>query len=284
MIASYGRCARRVRSLFVSDLHLGCRHSQADAFSIFLADYQPDHLYLVGDFIDGWKLRRSFHWPDVYHRLLRQIISLARQGTHVYYAPGNHDAFLRHYLDDFGFVQVADQFVHLAPTGERFLVVHGDRFDWVETSAPWLSHLSTRVYDLLLYANRWGNLLRGKKHGRYGLCRLVKTRVKAMVRHFSQFEQLLADAAGQHGCRGVICGHIHQPKIAHLRGIVYCNTGDWVENCSGLVEHADGSMEIVYFDGGRGDRLEAGPAVRRDAPLVPLGAELVVCQADRAIA
>ncbi|MEM1303725.1 MAG: UDP-2,3-diacylglucosamine diphosphatase [Planctomycetota bacterium] len=250
---------RQVRSLFVSDVHLGCRHSQAGPFLELIERFEPRYLYVVGDFIDGWKLKRRWRWLPVYDRILQRLMELRRTGTRLFYTPGNHDAFLRNFLTNFGVVEVRDRFVHSAADGRRFLVTHGDQFDRVEQNNQWLSLVASYGYDVLLSANALLNRLRGKGHDPYAFCGMVKRHVKRLVQHVSEFEQLLIENAHEEQCDGIVCGHIHAPRIVQVGDLAYCNTGDWVENCSALVEYDDGSFELVRRDGTVLDRLAASP-------------------------
>lgn len=244
-----GSTCTPVRSLFVSDVHLGSKHSQADAFLDLLERYEPRHLYVVGDFIDGWKLKRRWRWRESYDRIIQRLMTLKRSGTQLYYTPGNHDGFLRDFLANFGVLELRDRFVHEAADGRRFLVMHGDQFDKIEQSMQWLSLIGTYAYDLLLSTNYWLNWARGKKHDRYAFCGMVKRRIKGLVRHVSDFEAQLIEAAAGEKCFGIICGHIHSPRILHLDNLAYMNTGDWVENCTALVEYDDGSFKLIRNDG-----------------------------------
>lgn len=253
------RNRRTVRSLFVSDVHLGCKHSQAGEFLDLLERYEPRYLYVVGDFIDGWKLKRRWRWLPTYDRILQRLMTLRRGGTRLYYTPGNHDAFLRGFLANFGVIEIQDRFVHTAADGRRFLVTHGDQFDRIERGMPWLSLVSSYAYDLLLSANWLANKLRGKKHDPYAFCGMIKRSVKRLVTHVSEFEDLLVKNAGEESCDGIICGHIHAPRIVEVGDLAYCNTGDWVENCSALVEYGDGGFELIRRDGYVIDRLAASP-------------------------
>lgn len=244
------RC--QLRTLFLSDVHLGCRYSQAEHLYSLLNSYQPQRLYLVGDFIDGWRLKRRWHWREVYMRILQRLMQLASEGTQIHYTPGNHDEFLRDYLHDFGFVTVANEFIHVTADQRRFVVLHGDRFDDVERHARWLSVLGARVYDGLLSANaivndvrRWMNL---------DECRFsanVKVWTKSAVRFISDFEERLVCHAKDVECDGVICGHIHVPRIEQFGEVMYCNTGDWVEHCTALIEHDSGKLELLNWSRGR---------------------------------
>lgn len=264
---------RVVRTLFVSDIHLGCRHSQAAAFLELLERFEPEKLYLVGDFIDGWKLRTRWRWLPEYDQILRRLMELKRGGTELFYTPGNHDEFLRGFLANFGVIDIQDRFVHEAADGRRFVVTHGDQFDRIEKSAGWLSLVASYAYDVLLSANWLGNRLRGKKHDPYAFCGAIKRRIKRLVKHVSEFEDQLVGSARDAECDGIICGHIHAPRIQQLGDVAYINTGDWVENCSALVELDDGSFDLIRRDGRLIDRLPHRPAspstrVRDTSPAV----------------
>lgn len=256
---------RRVRSLFVSDLHLGSRFAQAEAFLTFLEAYQPEYLYIVGDFLDGWSLQRSWRWRPVNTRILQHLMAWAWSGVTIRYAPGNHDGFLRDFLKDFIWFEIADEFLHESADGRRFVVVHGDQFDGVEAKASWLSKLGSWGYDLLLAVDRSLNYVRrrlGRKPWR--LSAGVKARIKRIVAFLSGFEERLTEHAQRKRCQGIICGHIHTPVIAPRGEIVYCNTGDWVENCTALLEFDDGELRLVRYC------LETGTITHQDSsPAVP---------------
>jgi UDP-2,3-diacylglucosamine pyrophosphatase LpxH len=222
-----------VRSIFVSDVHLGCRYARAEALLDFLKQHNPEYVYLVGDVIDGWQLKRRWHWRSEYNQIFHRLLELARHGTRICYAPGNHDSFLRDFLQDFGLVEVADQFIHQAADDSRYLVLHGDQFDNVELRAPWLSVVGGIAYDALLWADRQINRLRcwfGWERRAYSA--RIKASVKGAVKFVSRFEDRLAQHAQAENCDGVICGHIHTPTITRHDGFTYCNTGDWIENCT----------------------------------------------------
>ncbi|QDU25983.1 UDP-2,3-diacylglucosamine hydrolase [Anatilimnocola aggregata] len=246
MIARQAR--RRVRSIFLSDLHLGCRYSRAGELLALLDRHEPEYLYLVGDIIDGWRLKRRWHWQPEYSQLLQRIIELASRGVQIRYTPGNHDAFLRPFVNDFGFVEIADEFIHETATGQRLLVLHGDQFDTVEIRAQWLSVLGSVAYDTLLFAasgiSRMQKLLGYEPTDLTGN---LKRRVKQAVRFVSNFEERLARHARETGCDGVVCGHVHTPTAMQLHEVRYFNTGDWVENRSALIEYTDASLEILHL-------------------------------------
>ena len=262
---------RRVRSLFVSDLHLGSRFSQAEAFLTFLEAYQPEYLYLVGDFVDGWSLRRSWRWPAVNTRVVQHLRAWAWSGVTIRYAPGNHDEFLRDFVKDFIWFEVADEFIHESADGRRFVVMHGDQFDDVEAHATWLSKVGSVGYDLLLVVDRSLNYVRRRFGWRpWRLSAGVKARIKQVVAFLSDFEQRSLEHARRKDCQGIVCGHIHTPVISVRDGNVYCNTGDWVENCSALLEFDDGELRLVSFCPETGtiavqNSNAAMPATLRDA-------------------
>jgi UDP-2,3-diacylglucosamine pyrophosphatase LpxH len=215
-----------IRSIFVSDVHLGCRYTHAEALLQFLRAHEPEHLYLVGDIIDGWRLQRGWYWTDTYTYLLRHIVGLMKRGTRVYYTPGNHDEFLRYYLHDLGSIQIADELVHVTADGRRLLVMHGDQFDTAVRHAPWLAHLGDTGYNVLLGMNIVFNGVRRRLGMEYwSLSAAVKRRVKQATNFISNFETLITQHAADRDCAGVVCGHIHTPRIASRGGIGYYNTG-----------------------------------------------------------
>jgi len=244
---------KRVRSIFISDVHLGCRHSKADLLLSFLKQYSCDYLYLVGDIIDGWKLHRGFFWNDAYTLVIRRILGMVKHGTIVRYVAGNHDEFLRTYMEDLqaaltGHIEVGDEFIHRTAEGRRLLVVHGDKFDGVSLTMPWLAALGDRAYSFLLFANtlgNWGRRQLGLKYKSYSL--LMKQNVKRAVNYVSNFEDLMAIHTRKRACEGIVCGHIHTPTIRRLNGLDYYNCGDWVESCTALIEQEDGQIELVRY-------------------------------------
>lgn len=236
-----------VRSVFVSDLHLGCRYANANGLLSFLKEHEPEYLYLVGDIIDGWRLRRGWYWNDSYSFLLRRILDLLKRGTIVRYAPGNHDEFLRDFIDSLGSVQIADEFIHHTVDDRRVLVTHGDQFDSVVRHARWLSLLGDVGYNALLALNRWFNLARRRcGFGYWSLSSAIKQQVKQATCFISGFEDAVTRHAAERGCDSVVCGHIHAPKISLRNGVNYLNTGDWVESCTAIVEYSNGTFELLH--------------------------------------
>lgn len=242
-----------LRTLFVSDVHLGSKHSQTVEFLAYLQRYTPEELYLVGDFIDGWKLQSRWHWPEVCSQVLQRLAELSRRGTTIYYASGNHDDFLRHdrclrsLAETFGGVLIGEEFIHTTAAGKRLLVIHGDRFDCVEHKARWLSQGASFAYDFLLSANRLISRWRNKPGTPYEFASAVKRKVKCGVRFLSSFEDRMFEYTRKQQCDGVICGHIHTPGVWNKSGLDYYNTGDWVEHCTALIEHFDGRLELENY-------------------------------------
>ena len=244
----------RVRSLFISDVHLGCGFSRARELFDFLGCFEPDRLYLVGDIIDGWKLKRNLVWTDTASFVVRRILGMLKRGTQVHYATGNHDEFLRPFAPHvFGHMELADQFIHETPAGERLLVIHGDVFDHLTKHARWVYKLGDRAYTAALHLNAWINAARRTLgYPAWSFSSTLKSRVKSAVNFVNDFEHFVARYTRQQGCSGVVCGHIHVPAVRTIDGIAYYNCGDWVEHCSALVEHVDGTMELVRYDASRG--------------------------------
>jgi UDP-2,3-diacylglucosamine pyrophosphatase LpxH len=241
---------KHYRAIFISDLHLGTPGCQAEALLEFLKTHSCDTLYLVGDIIDGWQLRRKWYWPQAHNDVVQKLLRKARKGCRVVYVPGNHDEFARDFLDhSFGGVEVVEHAVHVTATGKKLWVIHGDYFDGVIQFAKWLAYVGDTLYELALKANRHLNYMRGRMGLPYwSLSAYLKLKVKKAVNFISDFEVAVAHEAKKLGYDGVVCGHIHHAEIRDIDGILYCNDGDWVESLSTLVEHADGRLEILTFD------------------------------------
>ena len=240
----------RVRALFLSDIHLGCRFSQSERLFGFLGHFEPDRLYLVGDIIDGWKLKRGFYWNDTASFVVRRILGMLKRGTRVFYVTGNHDEFLRPFAPHaLGHMELGDQFVHVTADGRRLLVIHGDIFDQLTRHAAWVYRLGDRSYAAALHVNDWLNRVRRRLgYPHWSFSAMLKKRVKQAVNHINDFEHLVARTTRQYDCSGVVCGHIHVPAIRRIDGIDYHNCGDWIEHCSALIEDLDGRIKLVYAD------------------------------------
>lgn len=267
------------RSIWISDVHLGARDAKIEFLLDFLRHTESEHLYLVGDIIDCWKLRAGWYWPPINNELVRLVMKKARHGTRVVYVPGNHDEILRDYPEiALGGIHVALEAVHELADGRRFLVLHGDEFDCVVMNSAWLARVGSRLYDFTLRLNRWFNVLRRRLGFPYwSLSAYLKHRVKEAVKYIGGFEDAVVKAARQRGVDGVVCGHIHHAVIADLDGIVYCNTGDWVESCTALAEEPDGTLRLIRWADESAalldqrarhadrDRIERAPALERGA-------------------
>jgi UDP-2,3-diacylglucosamine pyrophosphatase LpxH len=238
---------RRYRSVWISDLHLGTPGCQAHALLDFLKHVDSENLFLVGDIIDGWQLRRSWYWPQAHNDVIQKLLRKARKGTRVIFVPGNHDEFARRYVEhNFGGIDVAEEWIHETADGRKLWVTHGDLFDGVIQCAKWLAHVGDSMYEFTLKLNRHLNSLRARMGLPYwSLSRYLKLKVKRAVSYVSDFEVAVAREARKRGVQGVVCGHIHHAELREIDGVLYANDGDWVESLTALVEHADGRLEIV---------------------------------------
>jgi UDP-2,3-diacylglucosamine pyrophosphatase LpxH len=239
----------RFRTIWISDTHLGTAGCQAGRLLDFLRRTESDQLYLVGDIIDGWQLKRRWYWHQSHNDVVQKILRKARKGTEVIYIPGNHDEAVRHFLGvAFGGIAIRDEAVHTTARGLRLLVTHGDLFDGVVQYARWLAYLGDRLYTLSLQLNRWLNALRARLGLRYwSLAQFLKHKVKNAVSYIVAFEEALAAEARARHFDGIVCGHIHQAEIRDIGGILYCNDGDWVESLTALVETAEGDLSILHW-------------------------------------
>ena len=237
----------RYRTVWISDIHLGTRGCNAGMLVEFLHSIDCHTLYLVGDIVDGWRLRKGWYWPDAHNEVVRRILKMAHRGTRVIFVAGNHDEMLRGYAGmTFGGVELVLEAVHTTADGRKLLVTHGDAFDGVVLYARWLAFLGDKAYDILLRANVVFNRARRRLNLPYwSLSSYLKRKVKNAVQFVGRFEEAVAHEAVQRGFDGIVCGHIHCAEIRQIGPITYYNDGDWVESCTALVEDADGAMRIV---------------------------------------
>jgi UDP-2,3-diacylglucosamine pyrophosphatase LpxH len=234
------------RTGWISDVHLGTRGSKAVALLDFLRETEFETLYIVGDLIDIWALRRAIYWPQEHNDVLQKLLRKGRKGTEIIYIVGNHDEFLSSFLGKYGSMSLQKNAVHLTIDGRRLLVMHGDELDTVVQNIGWLAHLGDLGYRLLMRCNGLVNLCRRMLGlGSWSLSAYVKSEVKNVVSFISGFEEAVARYAQDFAVDGVLCGHIHTAAIREIRGIAYYNAGDWVESCTAIVEHYDGSMELL---------------------------------------
>ncbi|RPF71363.1 UDP-2,3-diacylglucosamine diphosphatase [Aurantiacibacter spongiae] len=242
---------RRYRTIWISDIHLGTRGCNADLLIDFLDSTGSDTLYLVGDIIDGWRLKRKFYWPAAHNDIVWRLLKRAKRGTRIVYIPGNHDEMFRQFTGlNFGGIEIRRAAFHDTADGRRLMVLHGDEFDAVMLSHRWLAFVGDTAYHLLMAANNWVNAARRTLGLPYwSLSKTAKHRVKNAVEFIGRYEEVVSRAAAERGLDGVVCGHIHTAEHRMIgpqgRQVEYWNDGDWVEGCNALVEHEDGRMEIL---------------------------------------
>jgi UDP-2,3-diacylglucosamine pyrophosphatase LpxH len=239
----------RFRTVFISDTHLGTRGARSDFLVDFLRRIECDKLFLVGDIIDGWRLRKSWYWDELADETLRLILQKARNGTEVVYIPGNHDEMFRAWLPlglEVGGIKLKLEDTHLTADGRKLLIIHGDEFDSVVRYAKFLALLGDWAYTTALMVNHWFNAGRRRLGYPYwSLSAWLKRQVKEAVKAIDRFESALSHEAARRGFDGVVCGHIHHAEMRMVNGVLYINDGDWVESCTALVEHEDGRLELI---------------------------------------
>lgn len=241
---------QQYRSIWISDIHLGTPGASALQLLHFLKHSRSEYLFLVGDIVDGWKLKKSWYWPQAHNDVVQKLLRKARHGTNVIFIPGNHDEAARQYTNlTFGEIKICQDYIHETADEKKLWVVHGDLFDQVIQHARWLAYIGDGAYGLLLRLNRWLNVCRDALNLPYwSLSQYLKLKVKAAVSLISAFEHVMVTEARRRGCDGIICGHIHKPELKTIDGIIYGNDGDWVESLSALVEHHDGTLELLDWD------------------------------------
>lgn len=239
---------KNVKTIWISDTHLGSKGCQAEKLLDFLKCHRCEKLYLVGDIIDGWRMQKTLFWPQAHTNVIRHILSKSkRKRTKVIYITGNHDEFLRKYSNtDFGNILLVDEADHTTVDGKKLLITHGDKYDVVVRYHKWLAFLGDNAYNLLLVINRWYNTIRNKMgYDYWSLSAYLKHKVKQAVSFIGEYEEAVVNECAKRGYNGVVCGHIHHAEIKKINNIDYYNCGDWVESCTALVESFDGDIEIV---------------------------------------
>jgi len=237
------------KTVWISDIHLGSRDCKADYLLQFLQGLHCNTLYLVGDIVDLWAMKRRFRWPPKHHQILMKFYELAAKGTRVVYVPGNHDHPIRHFAGDFfGPIEIAEEVEYESTDGKRFLIMHGDAMD-AHIQLSWLTRLiGDHGYEFLLFLNRWANRLRRLSGQSYfSLAGLIKNNIKGAKNAINTYEYHALEEAKRRGYSGVICGHIHHPELRIEDGFIYANTGDWVENCTALVEDYQGKIRLLHY-------------------------------------
>jgi UDP-2,3-diacylglucosamine pyrophosphatase LpxH len=246
-----------VRAVFISDVHLGTRTAQAERLLELLRDCEADTIYLVGDIVDFWRVRRRPHWLQSHNDVLQKLMRKVRKGARLVFIPGNHDEGLRDYAGlHFGGIEIQINTVHTTAAGKRYLVMHGDEFDVVVRAAKWLAFLGDHGYEFALWLNNPLNWVR--RHlglGYWSFSAYVKYRVKSAVAFIGAFEEAVATEARRAGVDGVICGHIHHPADRRFAGVHYLNCGDWVESCTAIIETHAGELRVIHWSDQPGDRV-----------------------------
>ena len=241
---------QKVRAIFISDVHLGTRGCQADRLLDFLRHYECDYLYLVGDIVDFWAMKRSIHWSSAQNTVIQKVLRRARKGCQVIFVPGNHDEALREYDGiAFGDIQLMNEVEHTTADGRRFMILHGDEFDQVTRYHKWVAVLGDVSYNTLVWINTYLSRVRRRlgRPGYWSLAGYAKRKVKSAVSFIFDFEESVVHAVRERGVDGVICGHIHAAAIKDIGGVTYINCGDWVDSCTGIIEHMDGQLELVEW-------------------------------------
>jgi UDP-2,3-diacylglucosamine pyrophosphatase LpxH len=242
----------KVRTLFLSDIHLGYKRARARELNEFLQGIEAECIVLVGDIVDALSMARRFFWSPEHTQIVRTLLARQRAGTRLIYIPGNHDASLGVMAEMLqGQLEVHREWVHQTARGERLLVLHGDQFDGVVTCPPWLTRLGDYMYEhIVTLSDRVNNLLRAMKRPYWPVAERIKLSIPVSVRYIEQFENVATKHAREQGYDGVVCGHIHRANLKHIDGTLYCNTGDWVESCSALVEKSSGDLELLRWPNG----------------------------------
>ena len=240
---------RKFRTIWISDIHLGTKGCNAAMLIDFLDHTDSETMYLVGDIIDGWRLKKKFYWPPEHNDIVWRVLKRARRGTRIVYIPGNHDEMVRPFCGmNFGGVEIKRADVHTTADERRLLVLHGDEFDTIMLAHRWLAFVGDALYHVMMGLNGWVNAIRnGLGLPYWSLSKAAKHKVKNAVEFISKYEEVVARAASERGVDGVVCGHIHTAEMRDFDGIAYYNDGDWVEGCNALVEHFDGTMEILHW-------------------------------------
>lgn len=247
IVRTPGLC--KLRTAWISDLHLGTRGSKTGAFLEFLRNHEFETLYIVGDLIDVWQMRRGIYWPQQHNDVIQKLLRKSRKGTRIIYIPGNHDEFLGGFCGYYGHIAIAKEFVHTTADGRRILVIHGHELDTVVQNARWLAFAGDVGYQILLSFNPLINFVRRRFGlGYWSLSAYAKKRVKDAVNFIGQFESAIVRYAERYGVDAVLCGHIHSPGIRQIGRVTYYNCGDWVESCSALVENFAGTIELLHFN------------------------------------
>ena len=264
------------RAIWISDVHLGSKHARVQTLLDFLRTHDSDHLYIVGDFIDGWELKRRWYWRDEYNVLLQKVLRKSRKNTQVTFLYGNHDEFLENFTNSsFGSVRLIERCIHTGADGRRYLVLHGHQFDGLIPFNRLLERLGSRVYNWILELNlRMNQVSRRLGFGYWSVASYLKFKAKSAVKYVTQYEEAMVQLARQQDVDGVICGHIHRAEIRDIKGIRYLNSGDWVESCTALIEEFDGTMRLIHWQERNSEPIPSPLAEQPEAEIALASSEL----------
>ncbi|HYA84707.1 MAG TPA: UDP-2,3-diacylglucosamine diphosphatase [Candidatus Bathyarchaeia archaeon] len=242
----------KYRTVWLSDIHLGSKGCQADKLLAFLKQVECEYLFLVGDIIDIWAMKRQFYWPETHNTIIQKFLRKARHGTKVIYIPGNHDEMFRQYIIDhpisFGDIEIHQEYLHTLANGKTVLCIHGDYYDVVMKYHKWLAFVGDIGYSILLWLNRHFNYLRKLLRMRYwSISQYIKYKVKSAVSFIGHFEQNVISECKDRGVDCILCGHIHHAEMKQYGDILYLNTGDTVESCTAIVETYNNELVLLGF-------------------------------------
>lgn len=242
---------KKYRTIFISDIHLGAAGCKAEYLLKFLDEYEADTYFLVGDFIDGWRIKSKFFWPESHSKIIKKILDLSTEGKKIIWILGNHDEFLRPYLEyqlSFGTIEVKNEDVHITKSGLKLWIIHGDKFDFVVSNMRWLCYLGDKGYIVLLVVNNYFNKFRNLLGFKYwSLSNYIKLSTKRIMQFMSEYAKAISIECKEKGYDGVVCGHIHHAEYSIIHDIHYYNTGDWVESCTAILEDENGGLELIKF-------------------------------------
>lgn len=235
------------RSVWISDVHLGSTHCKAEQLLELLGRIECQTLFLAGDIVDIWAMTKRVHWPESHTKVLRKLFEIAQGNTEVVYVPGNHDANFREFSGGkFDSIRVCDSVIYETTTGKRMLVIHGDELDYAVRYSRLNRYIGDVAYELLMWVDRRVNKVRRMLGVRYwSLAKWVKVNVSQAENAIRAYQRAAVLLARDRGFDGIICGHLHYPLIQQFGDVTYCNDGDWVENCTALIEDHAGNFQLL---------------------------------------
>ncbi len=239
----------KYRTIWISDVHLGFKGCKAEFLLDFLRSTETEYLFLVGDIIDIWSMKRTMFWPQSHNDVIRTILGKAKHGTKVIYIPGNHDEEFRTYDGMvFGNVEIHNEYTYTTADNRTIHILHGDKYDAAMQYGKITEFVGSLSYDFILFATRILDTLRHRLGFPFwSLAKYIKSKVKNAMILIRKFENIVAADAKRHGYDVVICGHIHHADIRSIDNVMYCNDGDWLEHCTALVEQENGTIELIHW-------------------------------------